>query len=114
MSGLSLLRTDKMDEAELARQANAVAGAKPGETVHGVALCSAEAIRGIYDSSDRRSLCVKDDPVKDDPKLPNNPAHAVLIQAARGREEDPTEAMRLRGILIDLFSGSTPIANVYK
>lgn len=108
-SGLSLMRVDKMDEAELTKQAHAVAMCKPGETVSGVLLGETGRIREVLGGS-RRSLCVKDDPVMDNERLPDNPAHAIAI---RSLDQDEPEILRIRGELVKLFSGLTPIAEVY-
>lgn len=109
-SGLSLMRTDKMDEDELTKQAEAVlAGSQKGKHVQGVLLCQVSRLRTIY-TEGRRSICVTDDPVKDHKVLPDNPAHAVSIQS---HILDESEIERIRSELMDIFDGPTPIAEVY-
>jgi hypothetical protein len=108
--GLSLMRSDRMDEPELTRQAHAVAGCKPGETIRGLRTCSARELRAVTDG-EGRSLCVKDDPVMDEPPLPDNPAHAITI---RTRNQDEPEILRLQGVLVDLFGPLVSISDLFK
>jgi len=110
-TGLSLIRVDHIDEAELRRQAEAVAGCKPGETVRGVRLCSVRDLREIAEPSASRSVCVKDDPIANAMALPDNPAHAVVIRA--DGQDDP-EILRIQGILTDVFGALMSIEDVYK
>ena len=73
-------------------------------------MCSAGELRAIVNEG-RRSLCVKDDPIADDPHLPDNPAHAVAI---RSHNQDEPEVLRIRGELMDRFSDLISIAEVFE
>jgi len=97
--GLSLMRTDHMDAAELAVQAQRIAGA---ETAAGVLLTKTRPIREITDDNGNRSLCVIDDPE------PLNEAHAAAVQSGALGADDP-EIKRIRGVLMDLFGGLVPL-----
>lgn len=110
--GLSLMRLNMMNEEELSKQAQAVAMSKPGEEPRGVRTCNASALRAIVDDEQGgRSLCVKDDPIKDDKCLPDNPAHAIAIGT---RYQDDPEILRIRGELIEVFGELTAISDIYK
>lgn len=109
-SGLSLIRADRIEGEELTRQAAAIAGTREGEEPSGVCVCTAERLRGVIDHEGNRSLCVKDDPMVNDPVLPDNPAHAIAIQAL-GKDE--SEALRIQGELVRLFSQLTAIDKLY-
>lgn len=111
-SGLSLMRVDHMNVASIETVSEAIAGTKAGETLKGLAMCKAEGLRSITDEGTTdRSLCVVDDPVLDDPSMPDNPAHAIAIKSA---EQDEAEILRIQGMLLDLFGGVTPIASVHE
>lgn len=111
-SGLSLLRVDEMSAEEIERQVLAIAGTKPGETPKGLRLCVTQRIRDLHDENrGHRALCVVDDPVIGHPKLPDNPAHAIVIRSA---EQSLADAIQLRGLLADLFSPLTPVNQVHK
>lgn len=108
--GLSLMRLDHMDEAELTKQAEVVAGAiGNGNTVNGVLIASALSVRNSNDGV--REFCVFDDPVGATDKQPANEAHAAALLA---RFHDEVEIRRLRGLLFDRFSPVVPTQNVYK
>jgi hypothetical protein len=109
--GLSLMRADHMNEAELTRQAEAVAGCKVGETIRGIRICKARELRSVADSGGARSLCVKDDPVRDDLVLPDNPAHALSVGSL---SHDDPEALRIQGVLVKLFGPLMSIADFFK
>ena len=82
-SGISLIRIDKISRDELLDAALAVTMHAPeGGTLAGVGLLEASRIRAIICPKSERYLCVKDDPVVNQPPLPDNPAHA-LAEAAR-------------------------------
>lgn len=107
--GLSLLRIDHMDEAELTKQANAIAGSiGGGNAVSGVLLARAISIRNS--NSGERENCVFDDPVRA-PVVPENEAHAAALLA---RPHDESEIRRLRGELLARLGSVTLIQSVYK
>lgn len=100
--GLSLLRIDRLTAEETNLHAKAVADCSPDETPAGLLICDAVKLRDLrYADSEERALCVLDDPVINDTRLPDNPAHAVIIRA--GFLSDETETLRIRGKLLDLF-----------
>ena len=68
----------------------------------GVIECDAGAIRNLVEADGTRSVCLFDDPVKDDPAVPDNPAHALLVAAKQMSDEDIVE-IRTR-LLTKLFS----------
>lgn len=109
-AGLSLIRVDHLHNDALSLVAKAIALTKAGEELKGLALCKAETLRQIRDEQNgARSLCVIDDPVKDAPPAPDNPAHAIAIKSG---EQDETEVLRIRGLLIDIFSPPVIVAEV--
>jgi|JI10StandDraft_1071094.scaffolds.fasta_scaffold1347569_1 hypothetical protein len=109
--GLSLIRRDKIDQAEMTKQAEAIAATQDGGEVKGLMITRAEAARQILDASGKeRGLCVVDDPVRDDKALPDNPAHAVII--GKGTEPEQ-EKMRLREALLKGFGPLTAIVDEY-
>ena len=89
--GLSLMRLGHLSEDDLRRQADAVASHDPKDTAVGVIECEASRIRALTGKDGTRSVCLFDDPVKDDPVLPDNPAHALLIATKDMLEEDIAE-----------------------
>lgn len=108
--GLSLMRLDHMDEAELTKQAEVVAGAVGnGNIVNGVLIANALTVRNS--NNGEREFCVFDDPVRATDKQPENEAHAASLLA---RPHDDSEIRRLRGLLFGRFGSVVPIANVYK
>lgn len=90
-SGLSLLRTAHLSPEDLRRHADAVAGHDPKDRAVGTIDCPASKIRAIVDDEGFRWICLYDDPVKNDPKLPDNPAHATLIASREVGEDDVVE-----------------------
>jgi hypothetical protein len=101
--GVSLMRADHMNAATMEMHAAAIAGALPNRAASGIAICIAKVIREVVDPDNgKRSLCVVDDPVKDEPPFPDNPAHAIAI---RSGDQDQPELLRLQGILVALFGG---------
>lgn len=98
--GLSLLRITRMADAEVERQANAIAGNLPGNQPVGLLVCVASRVRALNDDDDRRALCLFDDPVKDDPDLPDNPAHACAVRSA---DQNELAVRKMRGQLLEIF-----------
>jgi hypothetical protein len=108
--GLSLMRVDRMDKAELTKQAGVVAGAiDGGNVVNGVLVANALTVR--HSNSGEREFCVFDDPVRETAKIPENEAHAAALLA---RPHVDSEIRRLRGLLLDRFSPVMPVSRVYK
>lgn len=108
--GLSLLRVDKLNTAELNTIASAIAGTKEDAQLRGLLLGQVARLREIVDDEGIRSLCVIDDPIAGDDKMPDNPAHAVAV---RSGEQDASEVERIRIELLDLFSDVTAVADVH-
>lgn len=106
LSGLSLMRMDKMTSEELIFHADVIAQFKTGDVVEGICVCITRLLREIVGDDGRRSLCVVDDPVENDPSLPDNPAHAIAI---RSNSQGDDEIMRIRAELIMIFDGLTSI-----
>jgi len=100
-AGLSLLRRKHLSADEIKMHADAIASHNPKDKAVGVIDCEAGPIRALVEADGIRSVCLFDDPVKDDPRLPDNPAHASLIAAREMPEEDINE---LRDRLLDVFS----------
>jgi hypothetical protein len=99
-SGVSLIRVDRVDCAELTKQAEAVARSLDGQTHIGVLVTSASLIREVKVAG-RRGLCLVDDPVIDDEKIPDNPAHAIAVASTLWEEH---EILEMRKVLLNLFS----------
>ena len=99
--GLSLMRPKHLTADELKMHANAVASHDPKDTAVGVIDCEARKIRALVGEDGARSVCLFDDPVKDDPVLPDNPAHVLLITSREMPAEDIAE-IRTR-LVTELF-----------
>ena len=100
--GLSLMRRNHLSDDELRTHADAIASHDKKDTAVGFIECAAEPIRSLVEVDGTRSVCLCDDPVKDHPVVPDNPAHALLMAAQPMRDEDINE-IRLR-LLNELFS----------
>ncbi|MER8828818.1 hypothetical protein NKH73_20550 [Mesorhizobium sp. M0938] len=109
-SGLSLFRVDHMTTAEIETQSAAIAGnQKPA----GALLCKAERVRTISEAdTDLRSLCLVDDPVKNDATLPDNPAHAVALRTQYRDSNDDPETLRIQLELIAMFGGLVALQDI--
>jgi len=101
--GLSLMRPKHLSKDELKMHADAIASHDEKDTAVGVIECEVGDIRALVATDGTRSICLFDDPVKDDPVVPDNPAHALLIAAKEMTDEDIAE-IRTR-LLTELFSG---------
>lgn len=99
--GLSLMRPKHLTAGGLRMHADAIASHDPKDTAVGVIDCEANAIRSLIEADGTRSVCLFDDPVIDDPVLPDNPAHALLIAAKEIADEDIAE---IRTRLLVAFS----------
>lgn len=100
-AGLSLLRRRHLTADEIKMHADAIASHNTKDKAVGIIDCEAGPIRALVEADGIRSVCLFDDPVKDDARLPDNPAHASLIAAREMPEEDINE---LRDRLLDVFS----------
>ena len=99
-AGLSLVRVDKVDSHELEAIAEDIRRLSGAVVNKGALLGSAAAIKKLY-YQDTRAMCVKDDPVLNDAKARDNPAHAISVATRRISEEDAKE---IREQLLDIFS----------
>lgn len=99
--GLSLMRSKHLSEGELKMHADAIASHSEKDTAVGVIEGEAHVIRSLEDEDGTRSVCLFDDPVKDDPAVPDNPAHALLIAAKEMGDDDIAE-IRTR-LLTEVF-----------
>lgn len=100
--GLSLMRRKFLSDGELKMHADAIASHSEKDTAVGVIEGEAKIIRALEEADRTRSVCLFDDPVKDDPIIPDNPAHALLI-AAREMGDDDIAEIRTR-LLTEVFS----------
>ncbi len=101
--GLSLMRRNHLSDDELKKHADAIASHGPKDTAVGVIEAKAQDIRALKEEDGTRSVCLFDDPVKDDPAIPDNPAHALLIAAKEMGDDDIAE-IRTR-LLTEVFGG---------
>jgi hypothetical protein len=99
--GLSLMRPRHLSDAELKMHADAIASHDEKDIAVGVIEGEARAIRALVEADGNRSVCLFDDPVKDDPDIPDNPAHALLVAARQMPAEDIAE-IRTR-LLTEVF-----------
>jgi hypothetical protein len=89
--GLSLMRPGHLTAEGLKMHSDAVAAHDVRDTAVGVIECKASIIRALVDADGTRSVCLFDDPVIDEPALPDNLAHALLIVAKEVPDEDVAE-----------------------
>lgn len=100
--GLSLVRTGKINPTDLAFFASAVAGMLPGRSLLGHAEFLASVARELVDDGGKRTTCVFDDPTAKDGSIPANPAHALLISAIDGIDDE--DAMEIRAHLLQNYT----------
>ena len=100
--GLSLMRRNHLSDDELRMHAEAISSHDEKDTAVGFIECAAEPIRSLVQVDGTRSVCLCDDPVKDDPVVPDNPAHALLTAAQPMPDENIIEIRRR--LWSDLFS----------
>lgn len=99
--GLSLMRPRYLSDEELKMHADAIASHSEKDTAVGVIEGEAQIIRALKEADGTRSVCLFGDPVKDDPVVPDNPAHALLIAAQEMGDDDIAE-IRTR-LLTEVF-----------
>lgn len=109
-TGLSLTRVDKIDSAELVAVIGDIVRTAAAESADEVLVGLAEAIRSLLDKEGERCLCVKDDPVLDQPDLRDNEAHAIVARSAN--QEEP-EIRALRDALLTIFGSPKKTADIY-
>ncbi|MEE9925822.1 MAG: hypothetical protein PBV01_21040 [Brucella anthropi] len=99
-SGVSLLRVDHLTRDELKERSDETASQLDGQSVHGLLVTRATQIRSLTESA-HRSVCLVDDPVLNDPKLSDNPAHAICISPL---ERSDDQLQEIQADLLDIFS----------
>ena len=96
------MRLNHLSEDELKMHADAIASHDKRDTAVGVIKCDVKAIRNFVEADGTRNVCLFDDPVKDDPVVPDNPAHALLIAAKPMSEKQVVKVKEY--LLYTLFS----------
>lgn len=99
--GVSLVRLKMVDVVEFIAVAEDVRKAAKANDVCGALVQDAGAVRAITFDDGGRALCVFDDPVLNDPKLRDNPAHCMAVSP---REIDKADAQEIRFHLLKLFA----------
>ena len=85
------MRKDHLNDKELKLHADAIASHDPKDEAVGFIACQAEQIRMMFLDDCTRAVCLLDDPIADDPELPDNPAHALLLATRKLPDEDVAE-----------------------
>lgn len=109
-AGLSLVRVDKIDAAEIIAVASDIMKSSDQMELRGALVGSAQAIRDAKLPDGHRALCVKDDPVLGDKLLRDNEAHAVSVATRRVTEEDMKE---VRMAIWGKFSPISNLSDIY-
>lgn len=109
-SGLSLMRLEHLTPGELAAHSQNVANSSIGQSVEGLLVGRASQIRGMLDSKSCRLMCVVDDPVLNDPNIPDNIAHAISISSVV-RTDD--EIQELQADLLEIFSDIVKVSDAH-
>jgi len=110
-SGLSLLRIDHLAPNELLAQAKAIVASNEENAPAGIRMVSAAALRAELSQDGLRCLCVIDDPVIGDEKLPDNPAHAITVKSSA---QDEPEILRIRQRLMEIFGPLISLVDAVK
>lgn len=97
------MRVDRMTPGFVEEISNAIAGQLDGQSAKGLLLCEAGKIRSLRDSDLVQQLCVLEDPVINDPHLPDNLGHALAISS---KERTSDEILEIQSDLYDLFGGA--------
>ena len=93
--GLSLMRSKHLSDDELRMHSDAIASHSEKDVAVGVIEGKVQSIREMEEVDRTRSVCLFDDPVKDDSFVPENPAHALLIAAKEMGDDDIAEIRTL-------------------
>lgn len=112
VDGVSMLRTSRMTREDLEKQTEVVIKSSGGE-LGGVMVCEAAVkLRALPDLNDKRLFCVIDDPIKNDPKLPDSPAHAIARLADPKNGGDETEVKRIKALLLGVLGKPLNLTDV--
>lgn len=110
-SGLSLVRVDRINSEELDAVARDVMKSSPSTEPRGALVGAARLLRDAEFPEGVRALCVKDDPVIDDPNgARDNPAHAISVAT---HEISDADVMEIRGKIWKQFSPIYELNQVY-
>jgi hypothetical protein len=104
--GLSLVRPNKLIEEELEAFAKAVASQASNRKWYGQIEFVTDVPRSLVDESGNRSVCVFEDPTKQENNIPANPAHVLLVAASHSMTEE--DAKEVRALLV--ISGVVKLA----
>lgn len=108
VKGVSLIRADHLDTAELTAQGKSIAEGKILEAAdaapmfQGFATCRAEDIRAMTLATGSRSLCLVDSPVPGSATVRKNDAHSDAKHPVLLMADDP-DLLEVQKQLIDLF-----------
>jgi hypothetical protein len=97
--GLSLVRPKQMSAKALKTFAKAVAGITEDREWYGQFEFVAGLPRSLTDDDGNRSVCVFEDPTEKDGRVPENPAHTLLISAIHPMTE--ADAKEVRAALVN-------------
>lgn len=93
--GLSVLRADKADTAEIDRQADALRKGDQSKWVHCMMIGVAGEVRALRDSKGRKAFCIIDD------EMDNQPMHATIMRSA---DQGRSDIKELRAELMKIFN----------
>jgi hypothetical protein len=96
--GLSLLRTQKVEDSKLAEFCQALAAMQEGRKWCGGFQFSCSILRNVRDE-DGRLICVFDDPTKAENGVPANDAHAIAVSHDGAMSDE--DAMEVRATIIE-------------
>jgi hypothetical protein len=114
-----MLRLDRMTVDELGILAPKIVATNPGSELWGMAVAGVDQLRQIVDSDAHRSVCVVDDPIKDDSHgAPDNPWHAAgkgsSVALATISPNDPAdELLRIQTMISRAFGQVEDLARAY-
>ena len=107
--GVSMLRLDRMTADELKTLMPKIVATNPKSQLWGMVVAGVDQLRQIADALTCQSLCVADDPIKDDPQgAPDNPWHAAgkgssLTLAIISPENPDDELIRIQTLMSRAF-----------
>lgn len=96
--GLSLVRTQKVEDSALAEFCNALSAMQEGRQWCGGFQFSCSILRNIRDE-DGRLICVFDDPTKAENGVPANDAHAIAVSHDGTMSDE--DAMEVRATIVE-------------
>jgi hypothetical protein len=96
--GLSLVRTQKIEDSALAEFCNALSAMQDGRQWCGGFRFSCSILREIRDE-DGRLVCAFDDPTKAENGVPANDAHAIAVSHDGAMSDE--DAMEVRATILE-------------